>query len=536
MQYLEPVDLLYHIRLGQNALLGGLDPTQKHLPYWNCDFKNGDLSGFRHSGAWDRCHDVARAIHGLSMAEEITGDSSEEAILNDLAEHLLALFDENDNLPGTHRDDTGQRFVNLHNVREATHALTALIQRGDNHAEYWARRMVRTMLQALDETGQIHLDKLPEYGDGRLRLTVEGYSHQPSQEGRAVDALVRYYRVSGDEVALELATLMTNYALEHCFTTAGTLTEEAGTHGHSINALVAGMLDLVLLLNDQQLLHRVKAVYDVGLPRFNSSFGWSMESLSNFIPRGESNNTGDILRAALLLGRAGFPDYFEHAERILRGHLLPSQVIDFVFDTNMELVSKTNIVEGFSDNPDAQEDRLRNLASRIHGGFAFPTPNDFLVQADAAIVVYDITSGAVDGMCEAWRAIVNEYDAGIFINLLLSCEAKGVRVKSYLSGEGRIDIENASGRNIFVRIPPWVMPKDIRLKVNDIEHTLNFIGSYLLVPGKEEVQTINIDFPMCEERTVESIAYKRYTIDWRGNQIIAMSPEAEHLPMFPSCE
>ena len=521
MQYLEQVDLLYHIRLGQNALLGGLDPTQKHMPYWNCDFKNGDLSGFRHSGAWDRCHDVARAIHGLSMAEEITGDSIEEAILNDLAEHLLALFDENDNLPGTHADDTGQRFVNLHNVREATHALTALIQRGDNRAEYWARRMVRTMLQALDETGQIHLDRLPEY--------VESYSHQPSQEGRAVDALVRYYRVSGDEVALELATLMTNYALEHCFTTAGTLTEEAGTHGHSINALVAGMLDLALLLNDQQLLHRVKAVYDVGLPRFNSSFGWSMESLSNFTPRGESNNTGDILRAALLLGRAGFPDYFEHAERILRGHLLPSQVIH---------------VEGFSDNPDAQvenpdnigEDRLRNMASRIRGGFAFPTPNDFLVQADAAIVVYDITSGAVDGMCEAWRAIITENAAGIFINLLLSCEAKGVRVKSYLSGEGKIDIENASGRNIFVRIPLSVMPKDIRLKVNGIEHTLNFIGSHLLIPGKEEVQTINIEFPMREERTVESIAYKRYTIDWRGNQIIAISPEAEHLPMFPPCE
>ena len=520
MKYLEPVNLLYHIRLGQNALLGGLDPTQQHMPYWNCDFKNGDLSGFRHSGAWDRCHDVARAIHGLSMAEEVTGDSIEDAVLNDLSEHLFALFNEDDNLPGTYPnsgefgyDDTGQRFVNLHNVREATHALAALIRRGESRAEYWARRMVRTMRQALDETGQIHLDRLPEY--------VESRSHQPSQEGRAVDALVRYYRVSGDEVALELANLMTIYALEHCFTAAGTLTEEAGTHGHSINAMVAGMLDLALLLNDQKLLQRVKAVYDVGLPRFNSSFGWSMESLSNFIPRGESNNTGDILRAALLLGRAGFPTYFEHAERILRGHLLPSQVID---------------VEGFSDNPDAQEDRLRSLASRIRGGFAFPTPNDFLVQPDATIVVYDITSGAVDGLCEAWRAIVTEDDAGIFLNLLLSCETEGVRILSYLSGEGRIEIENTSGRNIFVRIPQWVLPKDINLKLNDAEHALSFIGPYLLVPGREGVQRININFPMRKTRTVESIAYKRYTIDWVGNQIVAMSPEAEHLPMFPPCE
>jgi len=511
-RYLEPINLLSHIRLGQNALFGGLDPTQKHMPYWNCNFKNGDVSGFRHSGAWDRCHDVARAIHGLSMAEEVTGDSIEEAVLSGLAEHLFALFDEEDNLPGTHRDDTGQRFVNLHNVREATHALAALIRRGDSRAEYWARRMVRTVRQALDKTGKIHLDRLPEY--------VEGYSHQPAQEGRAVDALVRYYRVSEDEVALELATLMTTYALEHCFTTAGALTEEAGTHGHSINALVAGMLDLALLLKDQQLLHRVKAVYDVGLPRFNSSFGWSMESLNKFTPRGESNNTGDILRAALLLGQAGFPNYFEHAERILRGHLLPSQVIN---------------VEKFSDNPNAKEDRLRSLASRIRGGFAFPTPNDFLVQPDAAIVVYDITSGAVDGLCEAWQAIVTEDAAGIWINLLLSCEAKGVRILSYLSGEGRIDIENTSGRNIFVRIPQWVPQKEIHLKLNGGEQPLKFIGSYLLAPGKGEPQTISINFPMRKERTVESIAYKQYTIDWVGNQIVAISPEAEHLPMFPPC-
>ena len=528
--YLEPVALLSRIRLGQNALLGGLDPTwftlvnpssQQHMPYWNCNFKNGDLAGFRHSGAWDRCHDVARAIHGLCMAEEVTGDSIEETVLSDLAEHLFALFDEADNLPGTHADDTGQRFINLHNVRETTHALAALIRRGDSRAGYWARRMVRMMRQALDETGKIHLDRLPKYEDGRLRLTVEGYTHQPSQEGRAVDALVRYYRVSGDEVALELAILMTDYALEYCFTPAGTLTEEAGTHGHSINALVAGMLDLALLLNDQQLFQKVKAVYDVGLPRFNSSFGWSMESLDRFTPRGESNNTGDILRAALLLGRAGFPTYFEHAERILRGHLLPSQVID---------------VEKFSDNPNVAEDHLRSLASRIRGGFAFPTPNDFLVQPDAAIVVYDITSGAVDGLCEAWRAIITEDDAGIWINLLLSCETNGVSIKSYLSGEGRIEIENTSNRNVFVRIPQWVSPNEIHLKLNGAEHALSFIGSYLLVQGKEELQTISINFPMCKTRTVESIAYKRYTIDWVGNQIVAMSPPAEHLPIFPPCE
>ena len=62
---LDPVDLPARIRLGQSALTGGLNTERKHLPYWNCGFKDGNLSGFSHSryqgeGVWDRVHDVGR--------------------------------------------------------------------------------------------------------------------------------------------------------------------------------------------------------------------------------------------------------------------------------------------------------------------------------------------------------------------------------------------------------------------------------------------------------------------------------------------
>ena len=61
MQHLEPVDMLNHIRLGLNSLVGGLDSTNKHMPYWSIGFAEGELGAFRHSGAWDWCHDVARS-------------------------------------------------------------------------------------------------------------------------------------------------------------------------------------------------------------------------------------------------------------------------------------------------------------------------------------------------------------------------------------------------------------------------------------------------------------------------------------------
>ncbi len=513
MQHLEPVDILYHIRLGLNSLVGGLDPTKKYMPYWSIGFAEGQLKPFGHAGAWDWCHDVARAIHAIGMAEQATGESIDKAIWNDLADLQMALFDEADNLPGMADDKTGERFVHLHNIRESTHALTALIRRGDERAREWSRRMIRAVRFALDDDGTIHLGRLPSY--------VSDYNHQPSQEGRAVDALVRNYRVTGDEVALELAGLMTSYALKHCFTPEGRVKEEAGTHGHSLNAMVAGMLDFACVANDANLLEQVKAIYDVGCPRFNSSFGWSMESLHKFHPRGESNNTGDLLRAALLLGHAGWPKYFEDAERILRGHLLPSQVID---------------VDDLPDEPDETDDSRHRRASRLRGGFSFPTPNDYLLHRDATIATYDITSGAVDGICESLWSIITSDNAGLRVNLLLSHEAEGVRVTSHLSREGRLEIENRSGRNLLVRIPSWVEKKNVRLKVNAAEASRTFIGAYLLLAGDQTPSSSVITFPLREARTVESICFENYTIDWRGDQIVAMSPAAKYRPMFPPCK
>jgi len=172
-------------------------------------------------------------------------------------------------------------------------------------------------------------------------------------------------------------------------------------------------------------------------------------------------------------------------------------------------------VEGFSDAPDAAEDCRRSLASRIRGGFSFPTPNDYLVAPDAPIVTFDITSGAVDGLCEA----------------LCAC---GVRVRSGLSARGRIEMQNPTGRNLLVRLPHWVAPESVRLSAEGAELPVRVVNGYLMVPARHD--RAEVEFPMRRRRTEESISYQRFTIDWLGDEIVAMSPAAKHLPMFPPCE
>ncbi|MSU66545.1 MAG: hypothetical protein EXS38_10685 [Opitutus sp.] len=523
---LEPVDLLGRIRLGQNALLGGLS-SRRHLPYWTCSFKNGDLAGFHYStyqgeGVWDQMHNVGRALHGLSLAESVTGELVSAAIFDDLADQTMDLFRDGDGLPGGKEAMTGRRIVNLHNIRETLNGLTALIKRGYREAEPLARRMVRVIRKSLGDDGRIHLDRLP--------VKVDGYNHQPSMEGRALDALVRYYRISHDDVALETAALITEFALAHCFSEAGALTWAAGTHGHSINAMVAGMIDFALTTHDDVLLARARRAYDVGLPSFNSSFGWSMESLHKPRLRGEANNTGDLLRATLLLGSAGFPDYFGRAERILRSHLLPSQVVD---------------VKAYSNDSKTAEDHLRNLATRIRGGFSFPTPNDLQFQPDAGIFTYDIVSGVVDALCETYRAIVHEDANGARINLLLSVESERLSIKSLLPERGCMIVTNRSPSNVWMRLPAWVRPADVSVQTNGSGTAPRFVGKYLFLSDAMDPHGSTVNFPIREERTVEHIVYQPFTIDWKGDQIVAMSPPAVNvsrdqaplpepcLPMFP---
>jgi hypothetical protein len=497
---LAPVDLPGRIRLAQNALLGILDTSRRHLPYWNCEFDQGDLQYFKHApydgeAVWDRLHNSGRVLHGLTMAEAVTGWRTDPVIIADLTHHLVGVFSAGDGLPGDSDTKDGKRVVSLHNLREALNGLTALIKRGDPQATPLARQLVRRLRESLDDEGRLRPEWLPSY--------VGAYSSQPHMEGRTVDALVRYHRVSRDEVALETAGLITAFALRHCFSADGALTPLAGTHGHSINVLVAGMLDYALETKDAALLDRVRQAFDVGLASFNSSFGWSMESLHRPVLRGEANNTGDLLRAALLLGRAGWPEYYGRAERILRAHLLPSQLTE---------------VQGYSDDPQATEDHRRSLASRCLGGFALPTPNDLQVNPQAPLHVCDITSGALDALCEAHRATVQEDATDTRVHLLWDAQTAHTGVRSALSREGRVEITSRGGRNLWVRLPAWVPPAAVTVSVNGAPVELHFAGPYVVVAGTAMPQSVSVEFPLREERTVETIVDQPFTIDWRGTR------------------
>ena len=207
---------------------------------------------------------------------------------------------------------------------------------------------------------------------------------------------------------------------------------------------MSSLAQLADLTHDAHLMARVKAFYDNGLWEIRDALGWVIENAApDASPdRGEVNNTGDIVETALILGRWGHTECYHDAERILRGHLLPSQLRDTSF---------------ISDPADPEgDDGQRDVADRHLGAFGFPAPYGHAPAGMESISFnMDIVGGAVGSLCEACRESTRYDAAGHWVNLLFDHETHAIEVESpYTHPALRVRLKRPGP--LFVRLPPWL--------------------------------------------------------------------------------
>ena len=226
-----------------------------------------------------------------------------------------------------------------HNLREGFHALYALAAfRDDAKARELAERCITSIRRLWQPNEGWDLRQLK-----RLDLNYQECHSFIHGEGRMLGPLVKYYRATGYGPALELVMIMKEKTFATGFPADGQFDREAlGTsHIHSVTCVTSSLAQLADLLGDAALMTRVKAMYDNGFWKLRDEIGWSPESLTQKdSDHGESNNSGDILETALILGRWGHTKCYHDTERILRCHLLPSQVRDVSFIEEMSRLSK----------------------------------------------------------------------------------------------------------------------------------------------------------------------------------------------------
>ena len=262
----------------------------------------------------------------------------------------------------------------------------------------------------------------------------------------------------------------------------------------------------------------VKAFYDNGLREISDPLGWVIENSGDEAPadRGEINNSGDILETALILGRWGYTGYYDDVERILRCHILPSQLRDVSF---------------IQDPPNpGGDDGKRDVADRHLGAFGFPAPyGHHPIGTEYVSFNMDIVGGGVGSLCEAYREIARTDPAGHRVNLLFDHETPSLRIESpYTHPALRVRVKRAVP--LWVRVPSWMEASKIGIR--GAREAPRETNGYLYVARPPLNRPITFEFPLVERETVLRHGARQIRVRLRGDEVAAMDNFGADLTFF----
>ena len=502
-------DLAAAVRLGCATMQRVFNADDRDIPFFSSEVRPRAELGF--SAAHSESHVPGRHLNALLNAEDALGIELDESAVRKHAAATYFSFSGALPVPlnRSRLDGPLDSFV-THNLREGMHALYALVAyRGAERAHDLAEACIATLLELWS----------PEQGWDRALCLKRGVEPMEptfiSGIPRMLGPLVKYYRTTGSGPALDLAWRLCERLLLEAFPADGRYRPRVhGSHTHSTTCVMSSLAQLAELTADSALLQRVKAFYDNGLPAISDWLGWVIENSDAASPpdRGEVNNTGDIVETALILGRAGYPQYLEDAERIVRCHLLPAQLRDVSF---------------IADPPNADGcDGRRDLAARHRGAFGFPAPYGHEpLGVDRVSFNMDIVGGAVGSLCDVYRAATTHDQSGHHVNLLFDHETEAVAVRTNVDGAA-LQVELKQPGPLWIRIPSWAARSQIQVA------GARFAGGFLFLPQQPVGSPVILRYEVPIREAVLAHRTRDIRVRLRGDTVVAMDNFGADLTFF----
>ena len=397
----------------------------------------------------------------------------------------------------------------------------------------------RTGWRKTDEPGDEH-----EGGEG----SVVAY------HGGQIRALSRWAACSGDEQALDFAGKLARFVMKPKFwggiskppSDNGREHGHVDSHFHARAIALRGLLEYGIVANDAFVCDFVRCSYEYmksfGIPEIGyiptfmgaEATAEHMGGATNPILM-EGCFLGDLVALTIKLSEAGYSDYWEDADRVIRNHLVESQIVD------RELLER--IVEHAPEHgPEVQaglipgQDYLGDdVVDRALGIFWAG------IQADGVHghwIMQCCTANGSRGLYNAWDAITRCSDGHAHVNLFLNRAAPWLDIHSYLPYEGKVVIRNKTAKRISVRIPPWVNRRRLECFLNGDAIFPATVSHYIDLEGVGPGDAIELRFPIVEQ-IVTRTAYTGTaeetvcTIRMRGNTVMEMSPQNESPNVYP---
>jgi hypothetical protein len=362
--------------------------------------------------------------------------------------------------------------------------------------------------------------------------------------------LLRFYRLTGYEPALKLASDLMVWALQDH--DGGEKLFKLG-HFHCQSRIITSLLLRGILKQDEADLALAERLYKRARALGTQS-GWFPEQIKN--PDDNRSNLAetccltDMLEAAILLARHRDPVYWHDAERFAGNHLLVHQIIDVGWVAEMTPTPlDKHPLRSLGDGLQTTGGVVRGdkVMPSLLGGFAgwgavtamsddspFANTNQHCCNAAGARAIYD-----------AWQYAVTDHDGVFQVNLhvhrnhsaaeIVAAEAIQPR-PTLLSGGaddvGRLQIKVKQPRQLKVRIPEFVAAGQMLVRINDEKVAIREDGVFLDLGTVRPGDRVEVFYPLKARTTEERIAPGVFSFRWRGATVVGASPEQKIRPLF----
>ncbi len=508
-----------------------VDPAFDNLPYWLL-LPNKKPAEAAHCRV-DDAELVGSWYEGLVSAMHILGTTEGDDVKQSLRRHLMRSWGEHglrfcEPYPWTHTV-----HASFHEMGYILPALNLITEEypDDEEAEKRASELIRGMRSLVIErkVRTFWSGDFPEpepiyefpndvyLKDGGFDLTRHtGRGEQSIRNALMLPALVRRYELKKDEAALDLAVGLANYVLgpSRYFN----YKMEFFGHVHSAAWFAYGLVYLGRVTDNDVYLGKGRAIYDY-IRSISSSFGWVPE-YAQWHPMEEEHCetccVRDMIICARELTKCGFAQYWDDVNLFSRNQLVENQV------------RYTGYVTVDNTKPDACGITYRDIDKRMLGGFTGGSePNSISLMRFRSIAGCCVGT-APTALKTVWDSAITEEDGAFIVNIPFDRETDALKMTSLLPNEGRIRLQAKTACNAGFRLYDWMGEAPVVLHNGKRVPLSDGFARADLAEG--DILELTFDIETVEKH--ETVRGTDFTVSWRGCDVVALSPQGEHVRLY----
>ena len=511
---------------GEN-LLANLAPDHNYMPYWSL-WIDADLRAFSKAGG--AAHNVGRWWDAMLRLEACTGFVIPPQCEAAMLQNLRRCFDNPLDLC-RHLDAEGGKdggFDN-HSPREMLLTLSGLWRwRRNRWALDQGRRFVRSLDRFIRDDGRLAWEDMrrgwPQVGEEPAK-EIQSFPISVRIHGRAIEGLSEFYRVSGDGAALGLAERLARLHFANSTRADGTapFVPDHGLHTHSFLNTLRGLLRVGEQTRQQHYIERVAAMYRVAVCGMVRESGFISHDWGSEL-KGDTASAGDAAQIALWLGRHGYSEFLDAAQRWIRVRVLGSQLT-----TSPGLMPGQGEGAATAAKCGTEADlgtELDRRALGAYGGILRHHPHGGIIPTT------DVTAADLHTLCDIYTHIAERTAAGLRLNFHFDYADEAVRIHCE-DGESRtVSVALQVPQNLFVRVPRWTPSDSVEMRVDGAASGVEMRGDFAFVPAGPAEIVLRYELP--RRQVVESTDGVDYHFTWRGDDIVGVKPNADFLGFYPT--